>query len=152
MTTNPVRLMLLVAAAAVALGAAGSAAASDRTLKTTVNRWSHQLAFDARGISLSASRRHPKRMVRRARLFHAHALKARRAVAAQRPTTARGRRARRLALGAFHSYAVVGRDWTLSGQARIRGRKPAAGRYARAARRSTIAGNRLLVRAGRLLK
>ena len=148
---NPIRLTLLVAAVAVALSAAGSAAASDRTLRITVNKWSHQLAFDARGIGLSASRRHPKRMVRRARIFRAHALGARRAVAARRPTTARGRRAKRFALSAFRRYAVVGRQWTLSGEARVRGRKPTAVRYARAARRSTTAGNRLLVRAGRLL-
>jgi hypothetical protein len=150
--TNPIRLALLVAAAAVALGAAGPAATSNRTLKTTLNRWSHRLALDAQGIGLSASRRHPRRMVKRARTFRADALRARRAVAAERPSTAQGRRARLLALTAFGSYARVGRQWTLSGQARIRGRKGAALRYARAARRSTTAGNRSLVRAGRLLK
>jgi hypothetical protein len=94
---------------AVALWIPATANANDRTLRAAVSKWSHRISLDARGISLSAARRHPRRMMRRAKEFRAEALRARRAVAAQRPSTRRGRRAKRLALAAFLDYAIVGR-------------------------------------------
>jgi hypothetical protein len=91
-------------------------------------------------------------MTRRARHFHADALRAVRAVAAVRPSNSRGARAKRLALAAFRDYAVVGRQWVLSGQARLRGQKAIAVRHARLASRYARNGSRLLVAAGKLLR
>jgi hypothetical protein len=141
-----ISLLLLV------LVAASAAQASDRTLKRTVGTWSHTVALDARGISLSASRRHPRRMVLRARKFRADALKASRATRAQRPTTARGRHAKRLAIRAFGAYAAVGAEWARSGQARLRGQNTVATHHANLAARYARRGNRLIRSAGRLLR
>jgi hypothetical protein len=139
---------LAVAALAVPVGAS----ASDATLKTTLGKWSDRIAMDAHGIGLSASRRHPRRMTRRARHFRADALRARNAVAVVRPSSARGRRAKSLALAAFHDFAVVGSEWVLSGQARLSGHKAAAVRHANVATRYARVGSRLLLAAGRLLR
>jgi len=62
-------------------------------------------------------------------------LRARKALAAVQPSSARGRRAKRLALAAFYDYAIVGRQWALSGQARVRGLRTAAVGHARIAAR-----------------
>jgi hypothetical protein len=120
-------------------------------LRLTLSTWSHRIALDARGINLSASRQHPRRMARRARHFRADALRARRALAPVPPSSIRGRRAKRLALAAFRDYAMVGREWALSGEARLRGRKVAAVTHARAAARFAKSGSRLLIAAGKLL-
>lgn len=144
----PAVLLLLL----LALVAVSATEASDRTLKSTVATWSHRVALDARGISLSASRRHPRRMVLRARKFRADSLRARRAIAAQRPTTTRGRRAKRLATGAFSAYAAVGTEWARTGQARLRGQRTVATRHANLAARYAQRGNRLMRSAGRLLR
>ena len=109
------------------------AGASNASLKRTLATWSHRIGADARGVALSATRRHPRRMTRRANHFRHDALMARRALAAQRPTTARGARSRALALAAFRDYAVVGREWALSGRARLRHMKALAARHARIA-------------------
>jgi hypothetical protein len=90
-------------------------------------------------------------MMREAQKFHADALRARRAVSAQRASSSRGRRAKALALAAFRDYAIVGQEWVLCGQARLKGRKSLATRYANAAKQFSRKGNRLLVSAGRLL-
>jgi hypothetical protein len=90
-------------------------------------------------------------MTRRARHFRADALRAVQAVAAVHPSSARGLRAKRLALAAFRDYAVVGRQWVLSGLARLRGQKLVAVRHARVAARYSRSGSRLLLAAGRLL-
>ena len=116
------RSLLLVVAATFLLVVAllpAVAGASNASLKRPLLTWSHRLGADARGIGLSASRRHPRRMMLRANQFRRDALLARRAVAAQRPSGARGWRARRLALAAFRDYAIVGREWALSGKARL---------------------------------
>jgi hypothetical protein len=144
----PAVLSLLV----LALVAASATQASDRTLKRTVATWSHTVALDARGISLSASRRHPRRMMIRARKFRADSLRARRALSGQHPTTARGRRAKRLAIGAFGAYASVGAEWARSGQPRLRGRTAVATQHANLAARYARQGNRLIRSAGRLLR
>jgi hypothetical protein len=83
--------------------------------------------------------------------FHRDALNARAAIAAQRPTTARGRRARRLALTAFADYAHAGSKWAASGRARLNHNLAAASRYAKAGSRFAKAGNALLVKAGKQL-
>jgi hypothetical protein len=106
---------------------------------------------DAQGIGLSASRRHPRRMTLRARHFRLDALRARRALQAVQPSSARGRRAKRLALAAFYDYAIVGRQWALSGQARVQGLKTAAVAHARIAARYARRGGALLLAAKRLL-
>jgi hypothetical protein len=90
-------------------------------------------------------------MTRRARQFRLDALRARRAVAAVLPSSARGRRAKRLALVAFRDYAIVGREWALSGLARVRGLRSAALGHARIATRVARRANRLLLAAERLL-
>jgi len=116
-----------------------------------MGRWSDRIAADARGIGLSASRRHPRRMMHRAQRFRADALRAVRALSPQHPSTARGRRAKRLAIAAFRDFAVVGRQWILSGQARLRGLKAAALGHARVATRYARTGSRLLRNAGKLV-
>lgn len=143
---------VLASVVVFALVAPAAAQGSDRTLKKTIATWSHTIALDARGVSLSASRRHPRRVTLRARKFRADALRARRAIAAQRATSARGRRAKRLALSAFRSYAVVGTEWARSGQARLQHRRALAARHAAIAERYARQGNRLLRLAGRLLR
>jgi hypothetical protein len=146
------RALVLSCLAAVALSLPVDAGAGDATLRTTLARWSHRIALDAHGIGLSASRRHPRRMTRRARHFRTDALRALRALAPVRPSSARGHRAKRLALAAFRDYAIVGRQWVLSGQARLRGQRLAAIRHARLAERYAKSGSRLLLAAGRLLR
>lgn len=139
-----------LAAGALSLPALGNA--SDATLRATLSQWSHRIALDAHGIGLSAARRHPRRMIRRARHFRLEALRARHALAAVQPSSARGRRAKRLALAAFSDYAIVGRQWALSGRARLRGLRAAAVGHARLAARYARAGSRLLLAAGKLLR
>jgi hypothetical protein len=146
--TAPASLAVLV----LALTLPVAANASNASLKRTVVTWSHRIGADARGIGLSATRRHPRRMTRRANQFRRDAVLARRALRAQRPSSSRGWRARALALAAFRNYATVGREWALSGKARLRHRKLIAARRARAAQRFARKGNRLLVAAGRLLR
>src|SRR5919201_1254789 len=141
-------ILSCLAAAALSLPAVGNA--SDATLRATLANWSHRIALDAHGIGLSAALRHPRRMTRRARHFRVDALRARRAIAAVHPSSARGRRAKRLALAAFSGYAIVGREWTLSGQARVHGLRAAAIAHARRAERYARAGSRLLRAAGSL--
>ena len=140
---------LLIAAL---LAAPSTSTASNRTLKTTFARWTHVIAVDAHGIDLSAFRRHPRRMVRRARHFRVDALHARTSIAAQRPSTARGRRGKRLAVAAFSYYAAVGRQWVLSGQARLQRRIRVAVSHATLARHLSVKGNRKLIAAGRALR
>ena len=91
-------------------------------------------------------------MTRRAKHFRLDALRARRVLATRRPSTRRGWRARSLALAAFRNYAVVGREWTLSGRARLHHRKALADRHARLAKRFARKGNRFLISADRLLR
>jgi hypothetical protein len=145
-------LLVVGCLAVVAISLPSAAAASDATLRTTLARWSHQIALDARGIGLSASRRHPRRMTRRAQHFRADALRAVRALVAVRPSSTAGRRAKRLAIAAFRDYAIVGRQWALSGLARLIGRRQAAVGHARLAERYARIGSRLLIAAGRLLR
>ena len=137
---------------ALALLVPALAPASDASLKTTLAGWSQRISADARGVGLSARNRHPLRMTTRARHFRLDALRARRALAAQRPSSARGRRAKTLALAAFRAYAFVGREWVLSGRARLHRNTSAAVRHARLARRSAQKANGLLVDAGKLLR
>jgi hypothetical protein len=145
-------LLFLSCLAAIALSVPTGADASDATLKAKVASWSQRIALDAHGIGLSASRRHPRRMMRRARHFRADSLRAMRALAPVRASSVRGRRAKRLAVAAFRDYAIVGREWALSGQARLRGLRLAAVGHARRAARFAISGSRLLVAAGKLLR
>jgi hypothetical protein len=154
MTAGTTRRTIGLVAAALVLAAttAGVAHAGNASLKRTLASWSHRIGADARGIGLSASRRHPRRMMLRANHFRHDALLARRALAAQRPSTARGWRARSLALAAFRSYAVVGREWALTGAARLHHRKLLAARHAAVAKRFAAKGNRQLVAAARLLR
>src|SRR2546427_12183267 len=91
-------------------------------------------------------------MTHRAQRFRGDALRARRALAAVRPSSARGRRAKQLALAAFRDYTLVGRHWTLSGKARLRERRLTAVSHARAAQKLAREANRLLVASGKLLR
>src|SRR5438876_557530 len=149
---SPRKLIVTVATLALLAGAGvAGAVAGDATLRATLAQWSHRIALDAQGIGLSAARRHPRRMTRRARHFRLDALRARKALAAVQPSSARGRRAKRLALAAFYDYAIVGRQWALSGQARVRGLRAAAVGHARIAARYARRGSALLLAAKRLL-
>ena len=144
-------LFALSCLGAVVLSLPVGASASDAGLRATLGLWSHRIAVDAQGIGLSAARRHPRRMTLRARHFRLDALRARKALAAVPPSSDRGRRAKRLALAAFYDYAIVGRQWTLSGLARVRGLRAAAVGHARIAARYAKRGSALLVSAKRLL-
>jgi hypothetical protein len=137
---------------ALALSLPAAASASDATLRASVRTWSQRISLDAHGIRLSASQRHPRQLTLRARHFRVDAMRAGRAAAAVRPSSVRGRRAKALALAAFRDYAIVGRQWVLSGQARLRGQRVVAVGHARVAERYAINGSRLLVAAGRLLR
>jgi hypothetical protein len=130
---------------------ASSGEASNGTLRTSLRSWSQTIGVDAHSVALAAQRQHPRRMVSSARRFRVDALKARTAIRAQRASTAAGRRAKRLAVSAFGDYAAAGRLWTASGQARLRGQKATASRYARSAAVRAKAGNRSLLKAGKLL-
>lgn len=90
-------------------------------------------------------------MMHRAQHFRADALTAARALTPVHPSTARGQRAKRLAIAAFRDYAVVGRQWVLSAQARLRGLKALAVQHARVAARYAARGSRLLRAAGKLV-
>ena len=149
----PRRVMIIAAVAIVAaLVLASTAMASNATLRTSLRTWSQEIGVDAHSVALAAQNRHPRRMVSSAQRFRRDALKARAAIRAQRASTTVGRQAKRLAVIAFADYAVAGRLWAASGQARMHGQKAAASRYARAAAIRAKAGNRFLLRAGRLLR
>src|SRR5439155_7598431 len=90
--------LLLVLCAALSLAA--SVGASNASLRLILDRWSRKIGADARSLSLAAQHRHPRRMTTRALRFTADARRARKAIATQRASTARGARARRLALRA----------------------------------------------------
>jgi hypothetical protein len=143
--------LALSSLAAITLALPAAANANDARLRTTLALWSHRIAVDAQGIGLSAARRHPRRMTLRARHFRLDALRARKALEAVQPSSARGRRAKGLALAAFYDYAIVGRQWALSGQARVHGLKTAAVAHARIAARYARRGGALLLAAKRLL-
>jgi hypothetical protein len=143
--------LALISLAAISLALPAAANATDARLRTTLALWSHRIAVDAQGIGLSAARRHPRRMTLRARHFRLDALRARNALGAVRPSSSRGARAKRLALAAFYDYAIVGRQWALSGQARVHGLKTAAVAHARIAARYARRGGALLLAAKRLL-
>jgi hypothetical protein len=84
--------------------------------------------------------------------FRREALRGRVAVAARRPSSARGRQARLLALAAFEDFARAGSEWAASGRARINHQHAAARADAQAGARDARAGNLILVRAGALLR
>jgi hypothetical protein len=90
-------------------------------------------------------------MILRARHFRLDALRARKALGAIQPSSSRGGRAKRLALAAFYDYAIVGRQWALSGQARVHGLRTAAVAHAKIAAQYARRGSTLLLAAKRLL-
>ena len=136
---------------ALALLVPGIADASDASFRTALDRWSHRIGVDASGIGLSAVHRHPRRLTARALHFRADALRARHALSGLAVSTTRGRRAKRLALGAFADYAVVGNFWVLAGRARVARRSARATKDARLAATHARRAAMLLVRAGALL-
>jgi hypothetical protein len=136
---------------AFALLFAGVAVASDASLRGAVATWSHRIGLDAQGTGLSAVHRHPRRLTARAQRFRADALRARRALAAVPASSAHGRRAKRLALGAFHQYALVGALWALAGRARVAHHDAAATKDARLAAAHAKRAGVLLVEVGKLL-
>jgi hypothetical protein len=141
----------LLAAVALVLAFSASAGANDATLRTTVNTWSKKIGADAHSVALAAQRHHPRRMTSSANRFHREAVHARAAIAAQRPSSAKGRRARGLALKAFADYALAGSKWAASGRARLAHRRASSIALAAAGGRYARAGNSLLVSAGKLL-
>jgi hypothetical protein len=91
-------------------------------------------------------------MTSSANRFRVDALHARAAVAAEKPSTAKGTQARRSALAAFADYAVAGSKWATSGRARLAHHRAASIADANAGARYARAGNKLLVAAGKLLR
>ena len=153
MTAATTKRALPVLAVLAVVGATPSAStAGNASLKQTLAKWSHTIGLDARRVDLSARHRHPRRMTTRAQRFRRDTLRARRALAAQRPSTVKGGRARSLALAAFRAYTIVGQQWVLTGRARTQHRKALATSHARIAKRLARKGNRLLIAAGRLLR
>jgi hypothetical protein len=144
-------LLLVVSVTALCVPVVG-AAASDASLRTTLNTWSKKVGVDAHSVSLAAQRRHPRRMTYSANRFHRDAVRARTAIVAQKPTSAKGRQARRLALTAFADYARAGSEWAASGRSRLNHQRAASIKSARAGARDAAAGNRLLITAGKLLR
>jgi len=144
--------LVLVASLAARSVAFGHAAASDASLRTTLNTWSKKMGADAHSVVLAAQRRHPRRMTYSANRFHRDALRARIALAAQQPTTAKGRHARRLALTAFAAYARAGSEWFASGRSRLNHHRATSIKDAQAGAHNAAAGNRLLITAGKLLR
>lgn len=136
---------------ALALLVPGLADASDASFRTALDTWSHRIGADASGIGLSAVHGHPRRLAARGLHFRADALRARHALSRVRLSTSRGRRAKRLALGAFAEYAVVGRFWALAGRARVARHSARATTDARVAATHARRATTLLVRAGALL-
>jgi hypothetical protein len=153
-TARRARRLLAALAAGVVLVVASSvpAQANDATLRSALNGWSRTISADAQSVALAAKRRHPRRMVFSARRFRSDSLRARAAILRQHPSSAKGRRARSLALKAYTAYARAGSSWVVSGRARLARRIPAATRAARSAATSARAGNRFLVTAGKLLR
>jgi hypothetical protein len=143
---------LLIAAAALLIALPAGAGANDATLRTTLNTWSKKISADAQSVALAAQRRHPRRMTYSANRFHRDGLHARAAVAAQHPSTPRGRRAGRLALTAFADYALAGIKWAASGRARLAHHRAASIAFANAGASYARTGNKLLVVAGKLLR
>lgn len=134
------------------LAGTAAAGATNATLKSTIDVWSKKLGADAQAVALDARLRHPHRMTSDALRFRRDALRARAATRAQHASTAKGRRASRVALAAFHLYALAGSRWAACGRARIAARRPQALALATEGARDAKTGNTLLVRAGRLLR
>jgi hypothetical protein len=143
---------VLIATVALLLTLSASAAASDATLRTTLNGWSKKIGADSHSVALAAQRRHPRRMSSGANRFHTDALHARAAVSGQKPSTAKGAQARRLALAAFADYALAGSRWAASGHAHLAHRRAASIANANAGANYAHTGNKLLVAAGKLLR
>jgi hypothetical protein len=139
-------------ALALALLVPGPARASDASFRGALGTWSHRIGIDARGIGLSAVNRHPRRLTARALQFRADALRARRALSSFAVSSARGLRAKRLALAAFRQYVLVGASWALAGRARVAHHPTAAAKSARLAAAHARRGNTLLIAAGKLLR
>jgi len=148
----PRGLLLLGATVAVLAVLTGSAGASNATLRATLDTWSNRIGADARAVALAAQQRHPRRMTTSANRFHHDSLLAHAATAAQKPSTANGNRARRLALTAFNDYARAGNNWAASGRARLARRTAASIADAKTGANYAKAGNKLLVTAGALLR
>jgi hypothetical protein len=146
---SSIALVFLVILGLFVLPAAASA--NDASLKATLATWSRRIAADARLLQVSAQQRHPRQLMTIAGRFRNDALTARRALVAVRPSSSRGVRARRLALGALAEYAVVGREWALVGRARLRKQRAAAIRFAALGKRHALKGGQLLTAAGKLL-
>jgi hypothetical protein len=144
--------LLLLAAVALLLALSSGASANDATLRTTLNTWSKKIGADAHSVALAAQRRHPRRMTSSANRFHLGALHARAAITAQRPSTAKGRQARRLALTAFADYALAGSKWAASGRARLAHQRSTSIALAGAGARYARTGSTMLVTAGKLLR
>ena len=151
LTVRPGGRLVLVAFVVCLLVLPSVASASDASLKVTLASWSRRIAADARLLQVSAQQRHPRRLTTIAGRFRGDALRARRALAAERPSSSRGVRARSLAVSAFAEYAVVGREWALAGRARLRKQRAVAIRYAALGKQHALKGGRLLTAAGKLL-
>jgi hypothetical protein len=127
-----------------------SAAASDSTVRVAVNTWSKRITVDARAVTGDAKL--PRLLAADAIRFRRDARRARAVIASKTPTTAKGRRARRLALAAFADFAQAGSEWAASGRARIHHQLASSIAHARTGARDARAGNLLLVTAGALLR
>ena len=152
-STRAVRYLatLLIASVATALVPLTSAYASDATLRVTLNTWSRTIAIDAHSVALAARNRHPRRMIFSARRFHNDSLRARAAITRQHPSSASGRRARKLALAAYTNYNRAGTGWAASGRARLAHHTSAAKHAAVAAARAAHKGSTQLLAASKLL-
>lgn len=145
------RLLSTSLVALLVLAATGTAAAArDSTVRVAVNTWSKRIAVDAQAVTRDAKL--PGRLAVDATRFHRDALRAQAALTARKPSTARGRRARRFALAAFADFARAGSEWAASAHARLDHDRARALAAAQAGARAAHAGNLLLISAGKLLR
>lgn len=143
--------LLLLAAAALLLALPATASADDATLSATLNTWSLTIGADAHSVALAAQNAHPRRMIYSARRFRADALLARAAIVLETPSTTNGTQARLLAMKAFTNFARAGRQWVLSGRARLAGYRKLSIYYSNLGARYASIGDTQLVAAGKLL-
>jgi dipeptidyl aminopeptidase/acylaminoacyl peptidase len=122
------------------------AASGDARLVASVQAWLFQFIAEATALG-NAADRSLGATEKQAKRFRAYALRARRSLAAAKPTGAKGQRVRKLAVAAFTSFATYGRELALAAHVGRRGKLKAERRHVRTALKALDRGFTLLDRA-----